>query len=178
MAAPVAAYGAAARTFHWLTVVLVLTTIPVAIAMGRVGRGELQNFLYATHKALGLIILLVVVLRLIWRFTHPPPPLPASLPLWQRVAAAFNHWALYVLLLVMAISGYVFTVTGNFPVEVLNWMGIPPLLPVDRDVAGVFQTIHHIAKLFLFALIIVHVAAALQHLLIRRDGVFQRMWRF
>lgn len=169
-------YGTVSRVFHWITVLLVLVMIPVGLIMTQELPRELQDRLFIVHKGLGPIVLLVVLLRLGWRLMYPPPPLPADLPPMQRLAAGVTHWGLYVLLLVMGVSGYVRVTAGGFPLELLNALGIPPLLPKMEGVAAVAKAVHATAKSLLILLIAVHVSAAAYHALVRRDGVFLRMW--
>ena len=135
-----------------------------------------QDALFILHKGLGPFVLLVVLLRLAWRFASPPPPLPQEMPKLQRLAAGTVHAGLYAVLIVMAVSGYVRVTTGGFPIESLRALGIPPLLPKNESVAEVAKAIHATARYVLIALILLHVAAAAYHGLIRRDGVFSRMW--
>lgn len=169
-------YGLVSRLFHWVTVLLVLVMIPVGLTMIQEIPRPVQDRLFILHKGLGPFVLVVVALRLAWRGFHPAPPLPASLPAVQCHAAAFVHAGLYVLLLVMGISGYVRVTTGGFPIEALDALGIPPLFAKDEPVAKIASRIHATAALGLLALIALHVAAAAYHGLVRRDGVVGRMW--
>lgn len=169
-------YGVVARVFHWLTVVLVLIMIPAGTIMIQEIPRPTQDALFILHKGLGPFVLLVVLLRLAWRFASPPPPLPQEMPKLQRLAAGTVHAGLYAVLIVMAVSGYVRVTTGGFPIESLRALGIPPLLPKNESVAEVAKAIHATARYVLIALILLHVAAAAYHGIIRRDGVFSRMW--
>ena len=156
---------------------LVLVMIPVGLVMTQEGLPRaVQDRLFILHKGLGPVLLVVVLLRLMWRVYAPPPPLPASVPPLQRRMAAGVHALLYVFLLVMAVSGYVRVTTGGFPIEFLNWIGIPPLLPRSEGVAEAAKMVHATAKYGLIVLIFAHVAAALYHAIVLRDGVFSRMW--
>lgn len=169
-------YGIVSRVFHWVTFILVLITVPVALTMTRLDRGALQDTLFIIHKGLGPFILVVVLLRLAWRIFNPPPPLPADIPVLQRNVSQMVHAGLYTALIVMGTSGYVRVTTGGFPLEWLRAIGIPPLLPKMEEVSKVAQAIHASAIVVLAALILVHVAAATYHGLLRRDGVISRMW--
>jgi cytochrome b561 len=86
------------------------------------------------------------------------------------------HVLLYAALIVMGVSGYVRVIAGGFPIELLNAMGVPPLIGKDEGLAEVAKAIHATAKYVLILLIAVHVAAASNHALVLRDGVFSRMW--
>ncbi|WP_410218560.1 cytochrome b, partial [Paracoccus sp. (in: a-proteobacteria)] len=111
-------YSTTARLLHWLVALLILAMIPAGLIMTQEGIGRrLGNLLFLFHKNTGAVLILVIVLRLMWRLTHRPPPLPQSLPQWQQVAARLSHGALYGLMVVMPFSGYVRVRAGGFPVE-------------------------------------------------------------
>ena len=167
-----ASYGATARLLHWLTVLFVLSTLPVGAIMVREGLSRpVQDALFIYHKNVG-----VILLRLAWRLMRPPPPLPARMPALQARMAHAVHLGLYAMLLFMAITGYVRVVAGGFPIELLDWLGVPPLLPRMDNVAETASLLHFRGKFVLIALIVLHVGAALWHGLIKRDGVLGRMW--
>ncbi|KKB80913.1 cytochrome B561 [Devosia soli] len=169
-------YKPLAKAFHWLTALLVLLTIPAAFIMLTPGiERSLQDPLFLFHKNIGVVIFVLVALRLAYRSVNPPPPLPASVPAWQRHAAAITHWLLYALLLAMALSGYIRVTAGGFPLEVFDRIGLPRPVPRSDSLAETAKAIHATLRYPLIALIILHIAAALQHAIIKRDGVFQRM---
>ena len=177
MAAVPQRYPSTTRFLHWLVALMVLATIPIGAAMVQPGlERSVQNTLYILHKNGGVLILLLVVLRLVWRAIHPAPPMPPSVPAWQVRVAHLAHWGLYGLLLVMAISGYVRVKAGGFPIEALDALGIPSLVPRSDALAEAAKAVHFWARFALVALILAHLGAALQHLLIKRDGVFGRIW--
>ncbi|WP_210528127.1 cytochrome b [Rubellimicrobium arenae] len=171
------AYRAPAKVFHWLTAALVLSTIPAGQLMVRKGLDRpLQDALFIYHKNIGMVILGVVLLRLVYRIRHPPPPLPPSVPVWQRRVAGLTHEALYLLLIVQAVSGYIRVKAGGFPIEWLDAWGIPSPVPRSGGLADAAQAVHRWNRLLLIALIALHIGAALFHAVVLRDGVFQRMW--
>ncbi|HSF64714.1 MAG TPA: cytochrome b/b6 domain-containing protein [Paracoccaceae bacterium] len=171
------AYRPLARALHWATAVLVLATIPAGIVMLQQGLDRpLQNLLFMFHKNIGVVILLLVLIRLAYRAANPPPPLPRSVPDWQRRIAGLTHVLLYAALIVMAVSGYVRVVSGGFPLEWWDALGVPRLAPRSDAVAGVAKTIHWAAHYVVIALVVLHVGAALFHGVVKRDGVFARMW--
>lgn len=169
------AYTATARLLHWLIAVLVLVMLPVGFTMIRVEPGALQNALYIVHKGTGATLILLVALRIAWRLTHPPPPL-TGVPGWQVRASHAVHMLLYVMLVVMVTSGYLRTVAGGFPIELLNALGIPPLMGKNKAVEDAALTVHMTGMYVIAALVALHIGAGLHHLKIRRDHVFWRMW--
>lgn len=170
-------YGTTARILHWLVAVLILAMIPVGLVMVRDGLDRaLGDALYLFHKNVGAALIALVALRLIWRLTHRPAPLPDSLPGWQRAAAGLSHLALYALLIVMPLSGYVRVRAGGFPIESLDALGLPTLVPRSEPLADAASALHEAAAWALIALLALHVAAALHHAVVRRDGVWARIW--
>src|SRR5215211_3877605 len=99
------AYTPVARTLHWITAALVLALIPIGLTMVNMPEGPAQNFLFELHKSLGATVLPVILLRLFYRLTHPPAPLPADIPELQKLAAHANHWGFYGLLIVQPLLG-------------------------------------------------------------------------
>ncbi|MEE4117763.1 MAG: cytochrome b/b6 domain-containing protein [Paracoccaceae bacterium] len=170
-------YSGLARAIHWLVALLVLTMIPAGLFMVQEGlpRG-LQNGLFIFHKNVGVVVLLLMLVRLGVRRLRPPPGLPAHLPGWQRRAAAASHAALYGLAILVPVAGYVRVRAGGFPIEWLDALGVPPLVPRSDALAQVAQTTHYVAALTFAALIGLHMLAAIYHGAIRRDGVFGRIW--
>ena len=169
-------YDRISRALHWATALLVLMMISAGLTMTSEVERWLQDLLFIFHKNTGLLILLLVLLRLAWRAGHSAPPLPDQVPRLQRIAARLNHAGLYVLLLVMALSGLVRVLAGGFPIELLDWLNVPPVLPNSEPLAEAAKALHAGAKYALIILIGLHVAAAGYHGLWRRDGVVGRMW--
>lgn len=169
-------YGRTARLFHWITVLLVLGMFPAGAIMVQEGLSRpVQDALFIFHKNVGTILLVLVLLRLAWRAISPPPPPPASMPIWQRRLSGAVHAGLYGMLLFMTVTGYVRVGMGGFPLELADWLGVPRL-PRNEAVADLASTAHFYGRFVLLGLILLHVAGALQHALIRRDGVMARMW--
>jgi cytochrome b561 len=170
-------YTNVARLLHWVMAVLVLAMIAAGFLMVQDGLGRsLRNALFIFHKNTGVLVLVLVLLRLAYRAMQPPPPLPASIPFWQARAAGASHMALYTLLFVMPVAGYIRVKAGGFPIETLDALGIPALVPRSDALADLAKAVHDYAGIGIAAVIIVHISAALYHGLIRRDGVFSRIW--
>ncbi len=169
-------YSTPTRVLHWVSGIMILATLPIGVIMLQEGLARpTQNLLFILHKNGGVIILLLVLLRLVWRLLTPAPALPPSVPSWQARAAKLVQGALYALLLVMTISGYIRVRAGGFPIEMLDALGVPPLVPRSDALAATAKTIHGNARFVLAALIVLHIGAALRHLF-ARDGVFGTIW--
>lgn len=172
-------YSGTARRFHWWTVALLAVQVPVGIAM--VYRGKtlnvwdaLTNNLYSLHKLLGVIILVVVLARLAYRVVHGTPRPEPTITVWQREASELNHTWLYALLIVTPILGWL-GVSLYGALEIFGLFSLPGLAAQNQDAANYVFLFHVAAASLLVALIAVHVAAALYHRLVRKDGVLSRM---
>jgi cytochrome b561 len=169
-------YGSLARFLHWAIAVLVLVTIPIAWTMLRVGEGPLQDRLFDVHEWIGLTIFALAVVRLVWRLVEKPPPLPASVPPGRALLAHLNHWLLYLLLFLMPVTGYLSVVAGGYPLNFLGIVNVPRLVAKNEAFGKFTENAHLALQYAVYALVIIHVAAALHHHLVQRDGVLRRMW--
>ncbi len=177
MTMPTQPYKAPARWLHWSMALLILAMIPAGFIMIQEGLSRsLQNNLFVFHKNVGVLLLLLVVLRLLYRWRNPAPPEPAHLPAWQAKIAGLTHFALYGLLVIMPIAGYIRVKAGGFPIESLDAMGIPALVQKSEAVANFAKAVHFYGGWAIAALAAMHIGAALHHGIIKRDGVFSRMW--
>lgn len=177
MAPSSAGYKPTARVIHWIVAIMVLAMLPIGTIMIQEDLARsTQDTLYILHKNGGVIILVLMILRLGYRLANPPPPLPASIAPWQEKIAGLTHALLYFMLFFMALTGLVRVQAGGFPVELLNALGIPPIIPRNETVEGIAKTAHFYGRLVLIAVMLAHIGAALQHGLIKKDGVFSRMW--
>jgi cytochrome b561 len=169
------AYTPTARFLHWVIAAIVIGMIPVGFIIGAEKGGPLQTVLYNTHRSFGILLIPLVLWRIAYRLTHKPAPLPAELPAVQRFAAESTQLLLYVLLLVQPIVGWI--ATSAYPAQFwfFGLFPVPLIWPADQPFSDKMFALHYWLGLAMGALICAHVAGALFHLLIRRDGVFQRM---
>jgi cytochrome b561 len=168
-------YDRVAAGFHWATALLVVALIVLGIGGEAVGALFGMNGLETIflHKSLGLTVFWVTVLRLLWRLTHKPPPLPETTPAWQRRAAEAAHRSFYGFLLVMPILGYLLSSGSRFP---LLWFGVElPKAAVSKSVSDAADTLHVAGGLVLTALLVLHIGAALWHQFVQRDRLIARM---
>lgn len=169
------AYTPVARVLHWTTAALVLGTIPVGITMVNIDGGPLQDFLYNVHETIGTILMPIIMVRLIWRLTHPPLPLPLDIPAIQRFAAESVHWLLYGLLVIQPIVGWIGSSAYGAPIKVLWTFVLPPIWRKDRDFSDQVLEVHGVIGFAIVLLLCAHIGAALFHHFVRRDRVLLRM---
>jgi cytochrome b561 len=172
-----AIYSATARIFHWTTAAIVLTLLPAGLIMNNLPEGPFADFVYNLHRSLGATLIPLVALRIVWRLTHTPPPLPEDIPAIQRLAASLNHLALYMILAVQPILGWIATSAYRAPVIVFGMFELPPIWPENRVFSERLFVVHKFIGFAIGALIIAHVGAALYHHFVRRDDILKRMWR-
>ncbi|MBG6075472.1 cytochrome b [Polaromonas sp. CG_9.11] len=171
-----ARYTRTAMLLHWLVALLLLGQFAFGwylqdIARGTPARGYFVNL----HKSCGLLIGLLILVRLGWRLSHTPPALPDTIPTWQQQAALASHYLLYVLMLVMPLSGYMASNFSRFGIKFFNVIQFAPWGIDSKLVYGIFNQTHIVTSWLLLALVTVHVLAAIKHLLVDHDSVFSRM---
>ncbi len=132
-----------------------------------------RTFYFNLHKSIGVTLLALIVFRVYWRLTHPPPALLASMQAWEKKLATLGHKALYVLMLAVPVSGLIMATYSKYGVK---WFGVP-LIPGldDKAMRENFVEVHEIAGIILLVIIIVHSLAALKHKFIDKDGTLKRM---
>ena len=173
--ATVPAYTLTARVLHWIMAALVLTMVPLGIVIANEAGGALQERLYDLHKSIGALLIPVVIVRLIYRVMNPPLPLPADIPAIQQFAAHATHWALYALLLVQPLVGWIGTSAYPAPVPVFGWFELPRIWLENRAFSNQMMALHGWLGFAIAFFAAIHIAGALQHHFVRRDRVLMRM---
>ena len=175
-AASTGRFGAVAIILHWGIAIAIAGTLILAWYIEALDTGDQRTALLAIHKSVGTAILMLAAFRLAWRGFHPAPPYGRPQPAWQRRAAGFTHGLLYALMILMPVTGYVSEAARARETDFFGLFEIPRLAPLDRKLSLYAQTAHAYAQYALYALIAAHVAAALYHQFILRDGLLARMW--
>lgn len=162
------------RLLHWLMALCILAMFFIGVGMVSTVTPSYVPLL-ATHKTLGIAILLLAVVRLGVRLRHGAPALPAGLPGPMRLAARLSHGALYALMIGMPLIGWAMMSAAAYPIVLYGDIRLPPILPQSTTLQALLWGAHFYLAFAFFALVLLHLAAALFHLLVRRDGVFRSM---
>jgi cytochrome b561 len=174
MIAPLSRFTLPQRGLHWLMAACILAMLFIGVAMvSTVKPAHLT--LVSLHKPLGIAILILAVLRIAVRLVSRAPGLPADLPAPMKLAASLSHYLLYALMIAMPLIGWGMVSAGGYPVVLLGGVRLPAILPQSDLLHAALWSAHQVLALAFFAVILLHVAAALFHGLIRRDGVFASM---
>lgn len=164
-------YGVVAKTLHWVIVALLVLQYLVGWLMPDVHRGPPGRPM-TLHVSVGMLILLLIALRFVWRLAHPIPP-ESALPHWQRIASEGFHWLLYLLVFATTITGWFFVTMREWSIALFNVLPLPLL--TSADAARTIGRLHETMEWALLIAIGLHVAAAFAHLFIYKDRVMQRM---
>ena len=168
-------WGVVSLSIHWLTVIMVLSLVVVGFLMQELPNSPAKIQVYALHKSFGLTVLALTVLRLLWRlFAGVPQPAPGT-PRWQQWASSATHGALYVILLAMPLSGWLYNSASGFPLKWFGLFALPRLSGYDADVKAFALGAHSTLFLALAAIVALHAAAALKHHYFDRDRTLVRM---
>lgn len=178
MFGPTDVYTRTAVALHWLVALLILAAFPLGLYMTGLKLSPLKLQLYAYHKWLGVTVIGLVVVRLLWRLRHPAPPLPMSMPVWQQQAAGALHHLLYVLMLLLPVSGWLMSSAKGVQTVYLGLLPLPDLLAKDDTLGELLAQVHAGLAYALAALVGAHIGAALKHQLVDHDGVLARMLPF
>ncbi len=162
------------KLLHWLMAVLILSMLFVGVGMVFTV-SQAHDTLVALHRPLGIALLLLVIVRLAVRLRRGAPPLPDSIPPAQQFVAKASHYVLYGLMLAMPLVGWGMLSAGGYPVTMAGSFHLPPILPASVTLFALLRTLHTWLGLALFAVVLLHLAAALLHALVLRDGVFAAM---
>lgn len=168
-------YPSALIWMHWIMAVLIVSTIPIGYVMGDLEPGPGQDRLYHLHRSIGVTVLALACLRLALRLRLGAPPPDPSLQPWQRSASTAAHHGLYALIFLVPLLGWAGTSAFGAPILVWSLFELWPILPKNQPLSEILLGAHGLFASTLAGLVLLHVAGALHHALIRRDGVMQRM---
>ncbi|WP_296631504.1 MULTISPECIES: cytochrome b [unclassified Thiobacillus] len=168
-------YSTPAIVLHWLVALLIFVAFPLGLYMADLPLSPEKLKLFSYHKWIGVTVFMLAGLRVVWRLTHTPPPLPASVASWQRRASAVAHGLLYLLILVIPISGWLMSSAKGVQTVWFGVLPLPDLIGKDKALGHLLEEVHETLNYTLLALVVLHVAGALQHHFIERQPFLQRM---
>jgi len=168
-------YTKTAKSLHWLMAILIFGLLALGLYMSDLPLSPDKLKLYSWHKWAGVTAFLLVGLRLVWRFTHRPPELPASMPKPMQLAAHGGHLVLYILMIAIPLTGWLMSSAKGFQTVYFGVLPIPDLLAKDKELGNVLADVHAYLNYFLIAVLAGHIGAALKHHFIDKDDILTRM---
>ncbi len=170
-------YTRTAQALHWVVALLMFAAIPLAWVMVNMPHdAPSREWIYTLHKSAGITVFVLVAARLAWRAINPAPPLPPTMPKWERAMAFASHWMLYLILIGMPVSGYVLSATTSGKQVPFLDLFMLPNLPKNQAASDAARWVHAaVGQWLVYALIALHLGATAWHVAIRRDGVLDRM---
>jgi cytochrome b561 len=166
-------YNPVSQALHWLTAAFVLAVLPLAWVAISLPNGEAKGSMFVLHKSVGLTIFAIVVIRIVWRMIYPAPADPAA-PKALEVISRINHWLLYAIFLIMPISGWLLSALSGRSTPYF-WLFTIPGLEKNEALSKTFATIHVLGQYAVYLLVALHILGTAWHLVIRRDGLLERM---
>ncbi len=178
MSTPDARYMLPAIALHWVIALLLLCGFALGSFMVEIKFSPQKLSFYAYHKWIGVTIFVLAAVRLAWRLTHRPPPLPAALPQWQVGAAGATHFLMYALLFATPLSGWLYSTAAGVPTVPfgVDALQLPDLVAKDKELALTLKFFHLTFIYSLAGLVLLHVGAAIMHQVVDAEGVLRRMW--
>ena len=168
-------YGLVHWALHWVTAVLIVWLFRLGLTMVELPLSPQMFEAYALHKSLGLTVLALVLARLAWRRLNGVPALPEGMGRLERLVATAVHHGIYVLLLVIPLSGWLYSGATASPANWFGFFTVPDLIGANETLAKVLRAVHDIAGKLLMLCLALHVLGALKHHFISRDAVLKRM---
>lgn len=172
-------YTTTAIVLHWVLALGLVGLFAMGLYMADLPFSPQRLKLYNWHKWAGVTVLLLSTLRLLWRLTHPAPSLPsamaAAMPQWQHRAYHATHVALYALFFIVPLVGWAYSSAAGFPVVLFGVLPLPDWVSADKALAELIKPWHEISAFAMAGLVVLHVAAALKHQFIDKDGLMDRM---
>ncbi len=173
---PADRYDGVAILLHWLIAALIIANIGLAWSLDNWDHHDpIHQTLLTVHKSIGTTVLLLTVFRLAWRWAHPAPPLPETLPRLQRIVALVTHGLLYALLFVMPLTGLIDAAAFTEPVNYFFLFKLPTVIAHNEPLGHAAFAVHQLSALLLYALLLAHAGAALFHHYWLKDGILRRI---
>ena len=167
-------YNKLSMLLHWLIALLIFGAFPLGVYMHELPLSPQKLQYYSWHKWTGVTIFFLALIRIMWRIGHTPPP-PVTMPIWQRIASETVHRGLYVLLVIIPLSGWMMSSAKGFPTIWFGVLPLPDLIGKNEPLGEVLAEVHETLNIGLLGLVVLHLAAALKHQFIEKDRLLSRM---
>lgn len=176
---PALRYHPVSVLLHWVLGLALIGLFAVGLYMTDLPFSPQRLKLYNWHKWAGVTLLALSAFRLVWRLTHRPPALPvaieSAMPGWQKLAHHATHHGLYLLFFAVPLLGWAYSSAAGFPIVLFGVLPLPDFVPVSEELAELIKPLHKLSAFAMMALVLLHVAGALKHQLVDRDGLIARM---
>ena len=169
-------YSATSKWLHWIMAIIVIGLIPAGIIMSKLPKGPERFMIFGYHTEFGVLVLLLVIWRFLTRLGHGTPAPVATLSAFERIASTAGTHLLYLLLFLMPLIGWLGVSALGGHISFFGLFHLPALMPKDPALGKLLFLAHKICGISLLVLASAHILAALYHGLVKRDGVFSRMW--
>ncbi|MEY5097733.1 MAG: hypothetical protein RJA36_452 [Pseudomonadota bacterium] len=164
---------------HWVLGAALVALFALGLYMHELPFSPQRLKLFNWHKWAGIVVLGLSLLRLLWRLIQRPPALPAgierAMPGWQLLAHKATHLGLYLLFFAVPLVGWAYSSAAGFPIVLFGVLPLPDFVPVNKELADVLKELHELTAWAMAALVLLHVAGVLKHVVIDRDGLMARM---
>ena len=168
-------YGSLAKTLHWLLAIGIFALLYLGLEQAGMERGDEKDRIRFIHASIASITLILMTVRLAWRFMNDTPAHPDGMPGWQRVSSSIVHWGLYISVFVQLLAGAMVVGTGGSGIPVFSLFSIPLPVAENHDAHEWWEGVHEFAWKPLAVLLTVHVLAALYNHFIVKNDVLRRM---
>lgn len=173
-----ARYTRTAISLHWLIALLIFAGWGLGYYMNDLPASPAKLKYFNWHKWIGVTVFILAVLRSAWLVSHPWPPWPSGVPAWQMRAARLSHFLLYLLMLVIPVSGWLMSSARGFQTVYLGLVPLPDLLPKNKVFGDLLEEVHRVLAYGLAGLVAIHIAAVFKHQFVDRDNLLARMIPF
>ena len=168
-------YTRLAIVLHWLMALLIIGMWIVGLLIDEIPKGPLRVTTISWHKWVGITIMFLWLARSLWRISHRPPELNVQMPAWQTKIMHFTHIALYLLMLTIPVTGWLMSSAKGYTVNYFGWFELPDLVEPDKALGHTLKEVHELLANSTMALIALHIAGAIKHQFIDKDGLLLRM---
>jgi cytochrome b561 len=170
-------WGSVTQAIHWLMAVAIIGNGILGLIMDEMPRGMTKLNTFAIHKSIGLTVLALLILRVSWRFFERKPR-DEPMPRWQRLAAHATHAVLYLLMLAIPLSGWIYNSAHGYPLQWFKWFNLPALVEKNQALSDIAGETHEILFWVIVVVLVAHVGGALVHHWFERDNTLLRMLPF